>query len=64
MSKEAKKLPSVLSQSEVQQLISSYINPKHKLMIQLSYGCGLRVSEVVALRTKDVDFDRHVLTVR
>lgn len=64
MSKEAKKLPSVLSQSEVQQLIWSYTNLKHKLMIKLSYGCGLRVSEVVALRTKDIDFDRHVLTVR
>lgn len=64
MSKEAKKLPSVLSQSEVQQLIWSYTNTKHKLIIKLSYGCGLRVSEVVALRTKDVDFDRHVLTVR
>lgn len=64
MSKEAKKLPSVLSQSEVQQLIWSYTNLKHKLMIQLSYGCGLRVSEVVALRTKDIDFDRHVLIVR
>jgi len=64
MSKEAKKLPSVLSQSEVQQLIASYTNTKHKLMIQLSYGCWLRVSEVVVLRTKDVDFDRHVLIVR
>lgn len=64
MSKESKKLPSILSQSEVQQLIGSYTNLKHKLMIQLSYGCGLRVSEVVMLRTKDIDFDRHVLTVR
>ncbi len=64
MSKEAKKLPSVLSQSEVQNLIWSYTNTKHTFIIQLSYGCGLRVSEVVALRTKDIDFDRHVLTVR
>ena len=64
MSKESKKFPSILSQSEVQQLIGSYTNLKHKLMIQLSYGCGLRVSEVVMLRTKDIDFDRHVLTVR
>lgn len=64
MSKEARKLPSVLSQSEVQQLIGSYTNLKHKLIIQLAYGCGLRVSEVVALRTKDIDVDRHVVTVR
>lgn len=64
MSKEAKKLPSILSQSEVQQLIWSYANLKHKLIIQLAYGCGLRVSETVALRTKDIDFDRHVLMVR
>lgn len=64
LSKEARKLPSILSQSEVQQLIWSYTNPKHKLIIQLSYGCGLRVSEVVSLRAKDVDFDRHVLIVR
>lgn len=64
MSKEARKLPSILSKSEVQELISSYTNTKHQLLIQLSYGCGLRVSEVVVLRSKDIDFNRHVLTIR
>ena len=33
-------------------------------MIRLLYGCGLRVSEGLRLRVKDVDFSNHVLWVR
>ena len=39
-------------------------NPKHKLLIQLMYGCGLRVSEAVKMKIQDLDLDRRVLTIR
>src|SRR5690606_33592283 len=34
----------------------------HQLMAKLMYGCGLRVSECIRLRLKDIDFDlRHII---
>jgi len=33
-------------------------------MIQLSYGCGLRVSEVVNIKMQDIDVDRQVIMIR
>ncbi len=59
-----KKLPVVLSRKEVKRLINVTKNPKHKLIIQLMYGCGLRLSEVVKLKISDIDIDRGMLTVR
>lgn len=64
LARENKKLPVILSFQEIKQLIDSYSNPKHKLLIELSYGCGLRVSEVVSIRIKDIDLDRNTLTIR
>jgi len=64
LARENKKLPVVLSFQEVKQLINSYTNPKHKLLIELSYGCGLRVSEVVSIHIKDLDLHRHTITIR
>ncbi len=62
--KRSQKLPIVLSKEEVRKMIEATKNPKHKLLIQLMYGCGLRVSEVVKLRISDIDIDRGVLTIR
>lgn len=53
--KKSKKLPVVLSHSEIEKIIEMITNPKHKLMISLAYGAGLRVSEVIVLRIKDID---------
>ncbi len=44
----------VLSPEEVEEYISTLTNLKHKAMVALLYGCGLRSSEVVALRYKDI----------
>ena len=64
LARENRKLPVILSFQEVKQLIESYTNPKHKLLIELSYGCGLRVSEVVNIHIKDIDLHRHTITIR
>lgn len=64
VARENKKLPVILSIEEIKALIGSYTNPKHKLIISLAYGCGLRVSEVVKIRIQDLDIDRKVLLIR
>ena len=61
---QARKLPVVLSKEEISSLISSYKNPKHKLMIELAYGCGLRVSELINIKIQDLDLDRRALMIR
>ncbi|MFV0305055.1 MAG: tyrosine-type recombinase/integrase [Moheibacter sp.] len=50
-------LPKVLSKKEIKQLFDVTKNIKHLLILQLSYGMGLRVSEIVNLRVEDVDID-------
>lgn len=51
-------LPKVLSKEEVAGLFAVVENPKHRLMLQLCYGMGLRVSEIVALKMGHVDSRR------
>lgn len=55
--KRNKNLPVVLSREEVQKIIENTTNKKHRLMIALAYSSGLRVSEAVDLKIKDLDFD-------
>ena len=57
------RLPVVLSRNEVEQLLAC-MSGIHLLMARIMYGCGLRVSELVRLRVKDIDFDNNTLTVR
>lgn len=56
--RKPEQLPRVLSQGEVAALLNSTENKKHKTMLMLAYSGGLRVSEVVALKTRDVDSQR------
>jgi len=58
-----KKLPVVLSQSEVTRLIEAARSLRDKLLISLMYATGVRVSEVSRLRWKDVDLDRQSITI-
>jgi len=55
-SKCPQKLPLVLTQEEVGILIEAIPNKKHKLMISLLYGAGLRVSELVNLKVSEINF--------
>lgn len=61
--KREKKLPVVLSKQEVWRLLSSCRLLKHKILIGILYGCGLRCMEVRNLRLCDLDFDRKQLKV-
>ena len=48
-------MPVVLSRTEIFKILKSLQNPKHKLLLALAYGAGLRVSEVVSLKVQDLD---------
>ena len=61
--KRPARLPVVLGVTEVRRVLDA-VEPTYAAMIRLLYGTGLRVSECVRLRVKDIDFERNVLTVR
>ncbi|WP_260986483.1 tyrosine-type recombinase/integrase [Paenibacillus xylanexedens] len=58
------KLPKVMSEKEVAQLLKSVTNLKHKTILFLTYSSGLRVGEVVRLQCSDLDIERQTLIVR
>jgi len=62
--KRSKKLPIVLSRKEINIILESIKNKKHKLLIALAYGSGLRVSEVIDLRVQDINLDDLVLHLK
>jgi len=62
--KRDKKLPVVLSPKEMKELLKAPTLLKHRVLIGVLYGCGLRCHEVRSLLIKDVDFDRNMIHVR
>lgn len=57
-------LPNVLSQEETHRLLAKIPNLKHRCALTLTYSAGLRISEVIALRKKDINFERRTLFIR
>ena len=62
--KKPQRIPELLSRSEVQLILSHCRNGKHYAMLATCYGAGLRVSELVQLRVRDIDSEREVLHIR
>lgn len=62
--KQDKKLPVILSREEVKRLLTAPQLLKHRVLIALLYGCGLRCFELRNLKLADLDFDRKMLHVR
>jgi len=62
-SKRHRKPPTVLTQSEVAEMLNTMAGT-HRLMAQLTYGCGLRLMECIRLRVQDVDFGQGRVFVR
>ena len=58
-----KRLPTVLTREEVAQVLDC-LSGRYRLMTQLLYGAGLRLSECLRLRVKDLDFGQHAIIVR
>ena len=61
--KKSKKLPIVLSKEEVKRLFDAADSEKKKLILMVLYATGLRVSELINLKIKDIDFDEGVIKV-
>ena len=62
--KKQLQLPRFFNQDEVAAIINSTPNVKHKTMLMLCYSTGLRVSEVVSLKTSNVDSRRMAILVQ
>jgi integrase/recombinase XerD len=60
---EPQKIPLVLSPEEVRRLLDAAPGFKYRLLLSLTYGCGLRASEVVSLRVSDIDSAQMVIRI-
>ena len=62
--KKSRKLPNVLSQEEVLDIIRCTQNLKHRAIIALIYSCGLRISELINLKLEDFHIERKQLIIK
>ena len=56
-------LPTVLSEEEVIQILNAVENVKHKAILMTIYSAGLRISEAINLKIKDIDLTRMQIRV-
>ena len=61
--KKKSQLPEVISKKDIAKIFSCVTNPKHLLMLKLCYGMGLRVSEIVKLKVKNIDSQRMLVHI-
>ncbi len=61
--KKSRRVPVVLTKNEIKKVFS-HIGEKSQLPLKLIYAGGIRITECVRLRVKDLDFGNHVLVVR
>lgn len=59
--KLSKRLPKVISVSEIEEILHNHLNEIEKVVMELLYGAGLRVSELVNLKVSDVDLNAKYL---
>ena len=62
--KKESKIPEVLNKQEIKKIIDSTSNLKYKLIIQFLYSAGLRVSELINLKPRDIDIERKIIYIR
>lgn len=58
------KIPPVLSKQEVNAIIKSVTNLKHRTILMTIYSAGLRLSECLNLRLVDIDWSRNLIHIR
>jgi integrase/recombinase XerD len=59
-----KPLPVILSEEDVRRIFACTQNLKHRCLLMMTYSAGLRVGEVVRLRSEDIDTDRMLIHIR
>jgi len=61
--KKEKRLPIVLTKDEIKRMLEVTTNLKHKLLMEIMYASGLRVSEIIKLKIKDIDLEEGIIRV-
>jgi site-specific recombinase XerD len=61
--KRAKPLPKPINAEIILKIINNTHNLKHKIVLEILYGSGLRLGEVVKIRWEDIDFVEGILRV-
>ncbi len=62
--RKGRPLPNVFSESEIERLLSSVKNVKHRTILMLIYSGGLRIGESIRLRKEDVSIDRKTIFIK
>jgi site-specific recombinase XerD len=62
--KKEKKLPSVLTKEECLRIFGQLENNKHRLLLLMTYGSGLRIGEIVTLKWGDILFDEYKIHIK
>jgi site-specific recombinase XerD len=60
---QPRKIPVVLSQQEIKQLLEATASLKYKAALSVAYGAGLRASEVTHLKVSDIDSQRMLIHI-
>jgi integrase/recombinase XerD len=63
VARQPQKLPAILSREEVTRLIEATTTLRHRVLLMVTYGGGLRVSEATHLRPEHLDRERHLIHV-
>jgi site-specific recombinase XerD len=58
-----KNLPKVMAKEEIEKLLNTCSNIKHKAMLSLLYACGLRAGEIINLKVHEIDSKRMIITI-
>jgi site-specific recombinase XerD len=62
--KKAHRLPTILSQEEVAQLIDAALTPLHRSLLMTLYATGIRNAELTRLKVSDIDSKRMVIHIQ
>ena len=60
--KRPQHIPKLLTRKEVA-FLAACLNRKHRMLLTVCYGCGLRVSELLYLKVRDIDGERRLLCI-
>ncbi len=61
---KSKKLPEVLSFSEIESILSATKNLKHKVLLSIIYSAGLRIGETLNIKLSDIDSKRMLIHIK
>jgi len=61
--KRPQRIPELLNRDDVACILQATLNDRHRMLLSLCYGCGLRLSELIAVQVRDIDGERRMLRV-